>query len=99
MAGNSSAEGQEAFQKSLLECVQDINKLLPGLSSRYDVTVIIGAMAEHVGAALQVLLRKNLCDERQAGKVIEQIEGSAFIATPAEAKPARPGRPEKPTRH
>jgi hypothetical protein len=71
--------GREAFAKSLLECVQDINEMLPRLSRRYDVTVIIGGLAEHVGAALQVLIRKNICDVRQAGRVIDQIEGSAFL--------------------
>jgi hypothetical protein len=89
MTGN--AQGREAFQKSLLECVQDINKLLPGLSHRYDMTVIISALAEHVGAALQVLIRKNICDARQAGLIIKQIEGSAFLR--GTAKPKTPGSP------
>jgi hypothetical protein len=114
MTENPSAAGREAFQKSLLECVQDINDMLPGLSRRYDMTVIIGGLAEHVGAALQVLIRKNICDVRQAGLVIEQIEGSALLRKGAQprvkgsrsgARPA-PGTPaaggparENPTRY
>ena len=79
MTENPGAAEREAFAKSLFECVQDINQMLPRLSRRYDMTVIIGGLAEHVGAALQVLIRKNICDVRQAGLVIEQIEGSALV--------------------
>lgn len=86
MTENPSTAGREAFQKSLLECVQDINEMLPGLSRRYDMTVIIAGLAEHVGAALQVLIRKNICDVRQAGRVIEQIEGSAFVRKGAQPR-------------
>ncbi len=105
MTENPSTAGREAFQKSLLECVQDINEMLPRLSRRYDMTVIIGGLAEHVGAALQVLIRKNICDVRQAGLVIEQIESSAFVRKGAQpggqGSPggAAAGSPENSTRH
>jgi hypothetical protein len=105
MTEKVSAAGQEAFQKSLLECVEDISELLSGLRRRYEMTVIIGAMAEHVGAALQVLMRKNVCDVRQAGLVIQQIETSAFLPKTAEleaegaAEPPHPLDPENLTRH
>jgi hypothetical protein len=105
MTEKVSAAGTEAFQKSLLECVEDISELLSGLRRRYEMTVIIGAMAEHVGAALQVLMRRNVCDVRQVGLVIKQIETSAFLPKTAELKtegstePPHPLDPENLTRH
>jgi hypothetical protein len=76
---NASAGNKPGFHQRLIECVEDIGALLPGLSHRYELPVIIDAMAEHVGSAVQVLLRKNLCDARQAGLIIKQLEGAAFM--------------------
>ncbi|MGH8208027.1 MAG: hypothetical protein ACRETD_08770 [Steroidobacteraceae bacterium] len=90
MTGNSSADAREAFEKSLLECVEDINNVLPGLSRRYDMTVIIGALAEHVGCALRVLMHENICDARQARLAITHMEGSAFVRKTAQLKPQGP---------
>ena len=85
MTGNSSAAGHETFDESLLACVEDINKLLPGLARRYDMTVIMSALAEHLGSALKVLMLRKICDARRAQRLIENIESSAF-----RGKPARP---------
>ena len=88
MTGNSSAaEPSEAFNASLLQCVEDINKLLPGLARRYDMTVIMSALAEHVGSALKALLQKKVCDTRQVHQVIKNIENSAFLKKSAQPKP------------
>jgi hypothetical protein len=86
MTGNSSAAASETFNESLLECVEDINKLLPGLGRRYDMTVIMSALAEHVGSALKVLLMKKVCDARQVHQVLKNIETSAFLTKSAEPK-------------
>jgi hypothetical protein len=69
----------EPFESGLLACVQDINKLLPGLGRRYDMVIIISALAEHMGSALRILIRRKLCDARQARLVIQHIEGTAFL--------------------
>jgi hypothetical protein len=88
MTGNSSvAEPSEAFNASLLQCVEDINKLLPGLARRYDMTVIMSALAEHVGSALKALLHKKVCDIRQVHQVIENIQAAAFLKKSAQPKP------------
>jgi hypothetical protein len=84
-------DGMEVFQKSLLECVEDINALLPGLSRRYPMPVIIDALAEHVGSAMQALIRKKLCNTRHAHLMIKQLEGSAFMREAAQIK-AEEGR-------
>jgi hypothetical protein len=86
MTVNMRAEGGLGFHESLLACVEDINAMLPGLSHRYEMPVIIDAMAEHVGSAVQVLLRKKLCDRRQADLIIKQLEGAAFMNDPEKAK-------------
>ena len=78
MAVNSSATEPGTFDESLVACVADINELLPHLGRRYDMTVIISALAEHVGSALKVLMLRNICDVRQVRQVIKNIEQSAF---------------------
>lgn len=87
MTGNSSTAGQGAFNQRLLECVEDINKrLLPGLGRRYDMTVIVGALAEHLGSALKVLRLKKVCDAGQVHQVIESIDTSALPQQSAQPK-------------
>ena len=86
MTGNSSEAAPETFNESLLDCVEDINKLLPRLGRRYDMTVIMSALAEHVGSALKVLLMKKVCDAQQVHRVLENIETSAFLRKSAQAK-------------
>lgn len=70
---------RESFQNGLLACVRDINEVLPGLSRRYDMVVIISALAEHMGSALRILIRRKVCDARQARLAIQHIEGTAFL--------------------
>ncbi len=78
------------FRKGVLQCMDDLNSLLPGLSLRYEAPIIIEAMAEHVGSALWALRRKNLCDMRQARLALEHLELAAFLGEgtpPAEPAP------------
>jgi hypothetical protein len=86
MTGNSSAAPSETFNESLLECVEDINKLLPRLGRRYDMTVVMSALAEHVGSALKALLMKKVCDAQQVHQVIRNIETAAFLTKSAQPK-------------
>jgi hypothetical protein len=86
MTGNSNTAAHGAFNQSLLECVEDINKLLPGLGRRYDMTVIMSALAEHLGSALKVLMLKKVCNAQQVQQVIQNIESSAFPQKPAQPK-------------
>jgi hypothetical protein len=86
MREDTRTSGREAFENGLLACVQDINKLLPELSRRYDMVVIISALAEHMGSALQILQRRKVCDARQARLVIKHIEGTAFLRKNAQRK-------------
>jgi len=91
MAANSSATEAGAFDENLVACVADINELLPPLGHRYDMTVIISALAEHVGSALKVLMLRNVCDVRQVRRVIQNIEQSAFAPKSPHPEAEGPG--------
>ncbi len=82
MTRNTSTGELGSFDQSLMKCVDEINKLLPGLGQRYHSTVIMSAMAEHVGSALKVLMQRRVCNVRQAQQVIQNIENSAFLKKP-----------------
>lgn len=91
MAVNSSTTEGGAFDESLVACVADINELLPPLGRRYDMTVIISALAEHVGSALKILMLRNVCDGRQVSRIIQNIEQSAFAPKSAQPEAEGPG--------
>jgi hypothetical protein len=90
MREDTMAGGRESFQSGLLACVRDINELLPGLSRRYDMVVIISALAEHMGSALRILIRRKVCDVRQARLIIQHIEGTAFLGEGAQTPGSTP---------
>ncbi|MDB6046888.1 MAG: hypothetical protein JWM63_5439 [Gammaproteobacteria bacterium] len=90
MREDTMAGGRESFQSGLLACVRDINELLPGLSRRYDMVVIISALAEHMGSALRILIRRKVCDVRQARLIIQHIEGTAFLGERAQTPGSTP---------
>jgi hypothetical protein len=73
------ASVRESFGADVLACVEDINRLLPDLNQRYHALVIVGALGEHIGSALQLLMRRNLCDANHAKLVLERIQGTAFL--------------------
>jgi hypothetical protein len=113
MREDTGTNGRETFENGLRACVEDINKLLPELSRRYDMVVIISALAEHMGSALRILQRRKVCDAAQARLVIKHIEGTAFLrndaqkasgtrpggASPDDAAPPVGRPPENPARH
>ena len=81
-------EPAEGFEKSLFECMDDLNKLVPGLSDRYGASVMVSALAEHMGSALQVLLRRKFCDPVQVRFLLRSVEDFAFHGPlPPEAPP------------
>jgi hypothetical protein len=95
MNRDAGAAGLAAFEQGILACMRDLDALLPDLASRYDRTVIVSAMAEHVGSALLALRRKKLCDDRQAEQAIQHLERAAFppprAAEPKAEGPFEPG--------
>jgi hypothetical protein len=71
-------DGCLEFHERVSDCVDDLNELLPGLSLRYDMPVVIGAMAEHVGLAIWALRHEKLCDMRHASLAVQHLEWLAF---------------------
>jgi len=90
MTEDTHAAGLAAFYDEMGVCLGDLNAMLPDLTRRYDLTIIVSAMAEQVGAALQALRRKKVCDDRQTTLAIERIEKRAFGPHPAEPKTEEP---------
>jgi hypothetical protein len=68
----------EDFGEGVLACVDDINEMVPRLAKRFNVMVVVNAFAQHVGGALQLLIRRKICDAHQARLVLRHIEKAAF---------------------
>ena len=84
MTGEMMFDGCEEFHRDTCRCLEDLNRLMPELSLRYDTDVIMAAMAEHVGTAIWAMRRKKVCDTRQAHTAIQHLEFAAF---PHECEP------------
>jgi hypothetical protein len=69
---------QDRFERRLLACVGDLNRLLPGLTARFEAMVVISAFAVHVGSAMQLLLRGQVWDAPRARALMGHIEALAF---------------------
>ncbi len=75
---------EEKFAEDVLNCVEDLNAVLPAFVTRYDELVLVAALAEHVGGALRIFMRAGLCSTEQARRVLRHLEDTAF-ATPGSA--------------
>jgi hypothetical protein len=71
-------EPQAEFQRRLLECWQGIDTLVLGLAERYDLMVILSALAEHTGTGLLALMQRPTSGALQALHLINRMEGNAF---------------------
>jgi hypothetical protein len=69
---------QAEFQSRLLACWQGIDVLVFGLAERYDLVVILRALAEHTGTGLLALVQRGTGGALQARHLIRRIENSAF---------------------
>jgi len=69
---------QSEFQNRVLACWQGIDALVLGLAERYDLVVILSALAEHTGAGLLALMRHRAGGALQALRLIHRMENNAF---------------------
>jgi hypothetical protein len=69
---------QGEFQRRLLACWQGIDAMVIELAERYDLMVIISALAEHTGTGLQALAQRETGGALQAQRLIGRIESNAF---------------------
>jgi|KBSMisStandDraft_5_1062788.scaffolds.fasta_scaffold460558_3 hypothetical protein len=92
MTEEARAAGAADFYDEVGACLEDLNAMLPELTARYGLTILVGAMAEQVGGALQALRRKKLCDDHLTGMAIERIATRAFGPHPAQVQGSEPGQ-------
>jgi len=66
------------FATDVLDCMDEISALLPLLTARFKAMIVVCAFAEHLGSALQLLVRRNVCDAQQARRLLQHIERIAL---------------------
>jgi hypothetical protein len=87
IVATGDSEPPAEFQRRLLACWQGIDTLVLGLAERYDLTVILRALAEHTGMALLALMQCRTGGAVQALYLINRMESNAF---PKEQQGATP---------
>jgi hypothetical protein len=73
---------EEKFAEDVLACIEDLNKVLPGLALKYCELVVVAALAEHVGGALRIFLQKGICGQEQAQRVLQHMKHTALAPDP-----------------
>jgi hypothetical protein len=74
--GGDDPQGE--FQSRLLACWQSIDALVFVLAERYDLMVILRALAEHAGVGLLALMQHRKGGALQALRIINRMEKNAF---------------------
>jgi hypothetical protein len=77
VAGDGS-DPQAEFPRRLLACWRGIDTLVLGLAERYDLMVILSALAEHTGIGLLALMKSRKGGALHALYLINRMEGRAF---------------------
>ena len=72
------------FQSRLLACWQGIDALVLALAGRYDLVVILSALAEHTGTGLLALMRYQPVGAPQVLRLIHRMQSNAFPNDSAE---------------
>jgi hypothetical protein len=73
---------EENFANDVFACIEEINSLLPELAQRYSDLTMAAALAQHVGGALRLFLRRGICTREQAQRVIGRMRLAAFPEPP-----------------
>ena len=80
----------DKFRENVSACVEALNNHLPQLAARHTGLVLMAAMAEHVGGALQILMLSGKCTPEQARTLLAELERVVFAGLSAQSPPARP---------
>jgi hypothetical protein len=78
------------FREDVSACVAALNEHLPRLATRHTGLVLMAAMAEHVGGALQILMKSGQCTPEQARILLAELEAAVFAGFSAPTPPAHP---------
>jgi hypothetical protein len=78
------------FREEVSACVVALNEHLPQLAARHTGLVLMAAMAEHVGGALQILMKSGRCTPDQARTLLAELETLVFTGLSAPSPPGHP---------
>ena len=78
------------FREDVSACAAALNEHLPRLAARHTGLVLMAAMAEHVGGALQILMKSGQCTPEQARTLLAELETLVFAALSAPSPPGHP---------
>lgn len=65
-------------QPDIDHCMAEITRFLPAIATRHSPLALLIALAEHVGAGLQLSLATGSCTPEQARAALKQLDGIAF---------------------
>jgi hypothetical protein len=69
---------EEGFEHDVSSCVRALNEQLPQLAARHSGIVLLAAMSEHIGGALQILMQRGECTPERARRLLAEIEAIVF---------------------
>jgi hypothetical protein len=69
---------QDRFQNEVTACVKALNEQLPQLAARHTGAVMLAAMSEHIGGALQILMQRGDCTPERARALLAELEALVF---------------------
>jgi hypothetical protein len=78
------------FREDVSACRAALNDHLPQLAARHTGLVLMAAMAEHVGGALQILMKSGQCTPDQARALLAELEAAVFAGLSAPSPPDHP---------
>jgi hypothetical protein len=90
MSTDDSPIPADKFREDVSACATALNLHLPQLAARHTGLVLMAAMAEHVGGALQILMKSGQCTPEQARTLLAELEAAVFAGLSAPSPPARP---------
>jgi hypothetical protein len=79
------------FETLVDDCRTEVTEYLPAIAERHSSYALLAALAEHVGGALQLVMRAGHCTPEEARAVLARCEQLAF-RTPEDRSDAAPGR-------
>jgi hypothetical protein len=81
-------QNEDPFERDVSACVKALNEHLPEIAARHTGTVLLAALTEHVGGALQILMSSGECSPEQARKLLAELERLVFAEGLSASSPA-----------
>jgi len=71
----------EEFSGRVLDCIDEINRMLPSIVLREEPLVVVAALSQYVGETLQLSMSERICTLAQARRVFQHVEHTAMRPT------------------